>query len=84
MTKIISLKQHYVPQFYLRNFGEILSVVDRTDESKFKTLVKNIGMEKNFYGGEISGAPSLEKALSNLEKKFAAAIREIIEKKRLS
>lgn len=78
--KTINVKQHYVPQFYLKNFGETLSAFDKITEEKFRTIPKNIAMEKNFYGGELEGLPSLEEALSSLEGHFATALRELIQK----
>ena len=77
---IIDIKQHYVPQFYLRNFGEMIHAFDKKTENKFKTTSKNIGMSTNFYGGEIKNAPSLEKALSRIESDFSKAINELIQK----
>ena len=78
--KIINIKQHYVPKFYLKNFGELLYALDKKTQERFKTTPKNIAMESNFYGGEIENAPSLEKALSSIESNFAKAIHEFIEK----
>lgn len=78
--EIIDIKQHYVPQFYLKNFGEMLHAFDKKTENRFKTISKNIAMGKNFYGGEIRDAPSLEQALSGIESNFAKAIQELIQK----
>jgi len=77
---IIDIKQHYVPQFYLKNFGDEIHGYDKTTGKKFKTISKNIAMGKNFYGGEIKDAPSLEKALSVIESDLAEAIKELIQK----
>ena len=76
--KIINIKQHYVTKFYLKNFGELLYAFDKTTLKKFRTTPKKIGMESNFYGGEIEGMPSLEKAFSSLEYDFSKAIHELI------
>jgi len=78
--QIIDIKQHYVPQFYLKNFGEQLHAFDKKTGRKFSTISKNIAMGKNFYGGEISGAPSIEQALSKIESGFSGAIHELIQK----
>lgn len=78
--KIINTRQHYVPKFYLKNFGELLYAFDKTTGDKFRTTPKNIGMESNFYGGEVEGAPSFEQALSSLEYDFSKAIHELIKK----
>lgn len=77
---MINLKQHYVPKFYLKNFGDSLYASDKISDEKFKTSVKNIGLEKNFYGGNIPKIPSFEKALSHIESDFAIAIQELIKK----
>ena len=79
-TEIVDIKQHYVPQFYLKNFGEMIHAFDKKTENKFKTIPKNIAMGKNFYGGEIKGAPSLEQSLGKIESDFAEAIQELIKK----
>lgn len=77
MTKI---RQHYVPQFYLKNFGDQIFGFDKKEEKIIKTTARNIAVESNFYGGEIGSGPSLEKALSKLEGKFKPAIAELIQK----
>ena len=74
------LKQHFVPQFYLKNFGEQLHVFDKTTGNKFKTTPKHIAYQKNFYGYEIEGM-SFEKILSRFEAKHAKSIQILISKK---
>lgn len=76
--KIINTKQHYVPKFYLKNFGELLYAFDKTTLEQFRTTPKKIGMESNFYGGEVEGLSSLEKAFSSLEYDSSKAIHELI------
>jgi hypothetical protein len=49
---------HYVPQAYLRGFTEpqsveMIWVYDKVQKTFFRTNVKNVAQEKNFYGPEI-------------------------------
>lgn len=76
-----SVRQHFVPQFYLRNFGSELYCYDKTTDVKFKTTPKNIAVKQDFYGGEYEGIPSLETVFSQLETRHAVAIQNLIEKK---
>ncbi len=75
-----SIKQHYVPQFYLRNFGEKIFGLDKKDSSIFETTPRRVAFKSNFYGPVIDGKQPLESVLSELEKEFSIAIREIIDK----
>lgn len=76
----ITIKQHYVPQFYLRNFGNRLFGFDKKDDKIFPTTSKNIAFESDFYGPDIKGKESLEKIFSEMEKKWSIAIAELIRK----
>lgn len=76
-----NIRQHFVPQFYLRNFGDYLYSYDKKNGEKFCTTSKNLAFKSNFYGGEIDGVPSLEKLLSKLEGMHSTAIRSLIENK---
>jgi len=60
------IRQHYVPQFYLRNFGNDLYCYDKKNESKFASTPENIAVKSDFYGGEYDGLPSLEKIFSQI------------------
>lgn len=46
-----NVKQHYVPQFYLRNFSsnDQLNVFHIYNKNKYKTNIKDAGCEKLFY-----------------------------------
>jgi hypothetical protein len=85
MTKIKSEQvrlQHYVPQFFLRNFtikkgkNHFIYCFDRFEEKEFRTNVRNIACENYFY--EEKGKQNLEKNLSLLESQSSKIIREII------
>ena len=73
------INQHYVPQFYLRNFGNFLHAFDKKTEKQFCTKPKKLAFRANFYGGEIDGLPSLENELARLESKHSASIKKLIE-----
>lgn len=79
--------QHYVPQFYLKAFcvdGKSLFAFDKVKQSSFKTGVTNVASEQRFY--DLPPAPSgggdsqvVEKAFSNLESGYAAAVRDLLD-----
>lgn len=74
------MKQHYVPQFYYKNFGDLVWCLDKTNENIFHTTPKNISFEPDFYGPSIDGEYPLEKALDLLERRFSTAITDLINK----
>lgn len=74
------VRQHFVPQFYLRNFGDELYCFDKKNDEKFKTTPNNVALKPDFYGGEYEGIPSLETIFSQLENRHAVAIKNLIEK----
>lgn len=69
------VKQHYVPQFYFRNFArdERICTYNLDNEEGYQpTPISNICYERYFYGdGET------EKVLSKLESKMAKTIHQI-------
>lgn len=74
-----SIRSHFVPQFYLENFGNPLYGYDKTNGSAFPASPKNVALQRNFYGpvNEKNSNP-VEQALSRLESKANVAISEII------
>ncbi|MEO9310091.1 MAG: DUF4238 domain-containing protein [Nitrososphaera sp.] len=72
------MKQHYVPQFYFKNFGEIVFCLDKTNDNICPTPPKNIAFEPDFYGHSINGEYPLETASSQLEGKFSTATSELV------
>lgn len=80
--------QHYVPQFYLRNFsvkkGKNNSIYcfDKFEDREFRQNVKNIACENYFY--EDKGKQDLESDLSILEHDSSKIIRQIIITKNLN
>lgn len=75
-------KQHYIPQFYLRNFSKdskqifIFHLASRTF---ILSPIASTCQEKYFYGTD----PDFEKMLSALEEKQASIIRKIIDSQNL-
>lgn len=74
----ITIKQHYVPQFYLRNFSNRLYGFDKKDDNIFPTSPKQIAFEPDFYGPDHKGKASIEKVFSEMEKKWSHSVRELI------
>lgn len=81
LNKKGSIRQHFIPQFYLRNFGDTIYCYDKKNRSKFKTNSKNIAVKSDFYGGEFEEFPSLEKEFSKIESNHSKAIKNLIEEK---
>jgi hypothetical protein len=75
----ITIKQHYVPQFYLKNFGDLLYSLDKKEDKIFKTNSKNIAFEPDFYGPDIQDKPSMEKTFADMEKNWSTAINKLIQ-----
>lgn len=73
-------KQHFVPQFYLRNFSDPIFCYDKAKDESFQAKVSDIAYENYFY--ETSGTKfgEIEKLLSDMEKEFSQAISEVFEK----
>jgi hypothetical protein len=88
MTK--TKKQHYVPQFLLRNFavGKKLKaklwVLDKRNTSVFQASVNDVAHENMFYEckGE-AGSYDFEHVMEKLDSKAAVIIRNVIETAKL-
>jgi hypothetical protein len=84
--------QHYVPQFYLRNFatkgkkGYLVCCFDKTTRKAFRPNIKNIAGQTRFYdfidgsGNEVS----IEESFSDIETETSLALQELIENPRIS
>ncbi len=77
----IPKKQHYVPQFLLRNFSEKnnkIYVFDKKLNRSFTSNVKDIGHENNFYDDQLLGyGIETEFKLSQLETVVAPIVEKI-------
>lgn len=82
MSALIKL-EHYVPQFYLRNFSikneeKAVFCFDKTNSKKFTSNIKNIACEKYFYDFP-KHDKSAEKALAKVEAIVSSAYDKLIE-----
>jgi len=86
-----SVKQHYIPQCYLRQFaikyrkGHQLAVFDRKIDKSFRANVKDVACQNYFNRIEVDGMDpeELEKAMSEFETKLADALVRINEARSL-
>lgn len=86
---MLPINQHYVPQFMLRNFSEgakeHIHVYDKEGFKFFKTRVRNIAAERNFYNiGPVVDTGSIEPLFTQIESEAAKLIRKIAEEKTIS
>jgi len=77
------MKQHFIPQFLLRNFAgcdaDHLFVYDKQTGRVFSNAIGNIAAENGFYDFEADGGRhSLEPALGLVETRASEAIRSLI------
>jgi len=71
-------KQHYIPQFYLKNFsddGNQINVYHLESEKSFLSPIKSTCQSKYFYGKD----GEFEKVLSDIEGYQAEVIKKIVE-----
>jgi len=78
-NNITNIKSHFVPQFYLRNFGESLFLFDKKKGKVHSATPRTVAHKSNFYGPIIDGIQPLESAFSQIEGESNIAIRELIE-----
>ena len=85
MNENTPIRQHYIPQFILRNFSNDNKTIKYHDisENKNKTLeIRNVFMEKHLYNDEINYADcpqKIENDLSKYESEVAPIIKRFIE-----
>ena len=79
----MKVRQHFVPQFYLRKFARhtkpdkyIIHCFDKASGKNFTRNVKDIGMEKFFYDNK--DPPIIENILTFLENESAKVFEKII------
>ena len=73
-----NIKQHYVPQFYLKNFSKdekSIYCYDKVKRKSYSQNIKNIAQGKYFYGKDLI----LEKNLGYLERWGSKYINKLIE-----
>jgi hypothetical protein len=78
-------RQHFVPRFYLKNFGDPkIFCYDKSNDKVVKTNVNDIALVRNFYELENLTSGEIEKFLSKKESKFSKAYYEVIDRKDIS
>jgi hypothetical protein len=90
-TRNRSVKQHYIPQCYLRQFayqyrkGHQVAVFDRKTDKSFRANVKDVACQNYFNRIEVNGMDpeELEKAMSEFENKLTGALARINEARSL-
>lgn len=84
-------QQHYVPQFYLRQFasddGQIW-VYDKVSDKAFRTAVRNVAGERYFYDSDeieqaLGDRQVVEKFLAKLEGEFGDKITRLLHRLRI-
>ena len=74
------MRSHFVPQFYLKNFGDVIYCYDKKTKNVHKSNPHNIGLQKDFYGGAKEDKTNpVETAMCELEGKASAVIKKIID-----
>jgi hypothetical protein len=78
-------RQHFVPRFYLKNFGDQkIFCYDKSNDNVVESNANDIALGKNFYELEGLRGGEIEKFLSHNESKFSKAYYEIRNKKDIS
>ena len=82
-------KQHYVPQFLLKNFcfdnKQHLFIYDKTQNKSFSSNTQNVAQENCFYNLDTAnGKICLEETYAKLEANVAPLITKIIQTESIS
>lgn len=76
----MTIRSHFVPQFYLRNFGEKIYFYDKTTGHIKESNPTNLALKKNFYGStDENKSNPIETAMSALEGNANTVIKKIID-----
>lgn len=74
-------RQHFVPRFYLKEFGEEIFVYDKTNDKQIISNPKNIAHHKDFYKITSDDQNVVEKMFGKFEDQQAPAFRKLIEER---
>ena len=72
------IKEHYVPVFYLKNFGDQIYFYDKQTLSVNPSTPKNVAFQPNFYADSNDTALKLEEMMSPLEGNANTVISKIM------
>ena len=74
------IRSHFVPRFYLNNFGSKIFCYDKTNTKRFESTPVNVALGKDFYGHVDSSKPdNIENKLSQIEEPASIVIKKIID-----
>lgn len=74
------MNQHYVPEFYLKNFsqnGKQIFVYDKVVQKSFSSSISSIASQEGFYDN--SKKQSIETEIGEVESKTGIVLKELIE-----
>ena len=71
------IRAHYVPQFYLRNFGRKINFYDKQEQKIRRSSPVNIGCERDYFAIG-SDAVRIEHALRNVENDASQVMSRMI------
>ncbi len=76
----LTIRSHFVPQFYLKNFGDKIYFYDKTTGDIKESNASNIALKKDFYGPtDENKSNPVETSMSQLEGNANAVISKIID-----
>lgn len=79
------MRSHFVPQFYLRNFGDKIYLYDKTTEKVEESNPGDLAVKKNFYEPtSVIKSNLLETGMSKIEGRSSVVIQKIIKTRRYS
>ena len=74
------MNQHYVPEFYLKNFsqnGKQIFVFDKVVQKHFSSSISSVASQQSFYDN--SANESIENEIGMLETKTGSVLKDLIE-----
>ena len=74
------IRQHYVPKFYLKNFGDQIYQYDKETRKVSQCMPQNVAFQRNFYADSGNDdASKLESWMSQFEGRASTVISTIVE-----
>lgn len=72
------IKAHFVPVFYLKNFGDRIYLYDKQTREKHPSTPEDVAFQRNFYADSNDTTSKLEQAMAQLEGGASKVISNII------
>lgn len=72
------IKEHYVPQFYLKNFGDKIYLYDKQNNKVSQSTPRNVAFQRNFYANNNDAASKIEHEMSQFEGDANRVLSNII------